>query len=219
MRAKATSKQAADTRDTILSSALECFSRRGYADATINAIADKASVNSLTVFRHFGDKETLFRQVVDKYSKGLENYFDAGRLDAKLSFSDVSGDLTIMANCYFRSVFKSIHILRIYITECLHFDQVRDSAQFTPPVLKRHFLSYLHRIGFSPDPALVNVELLAEMFVAHVIRRALEYNRNDRLWTYTRELAADFEATMRPGVAFFVDTVLSHKAAGEKVLA
>ena len=54
----------ASTRDGILDAALELFVELGYKGTTTRAIAARARVNEVTVFRQFGTKQGLFRAVV-----------------------------------------------------------------------------------------------------------------------------------------------------------
>lgn len=56
-RARAESK--ADTRQRILESAVSLHLERGPAQTSINAIAERAGVNRVTVYRHFPDQRTL----------------------------------------------------------------------------------------------------------------------------------------------------------------
>lgn len=48
----------------ILSAAKQLFGERGYAGTSMDAVASTASVSKLTVYSHFGDKDTLFRAAV-----------------------------------------------------------------------------------------------------------------------------------------------------------
>lgn len=56
-RARAESK--ADTRQRIVESAVALHLERGPAQTSINAIAERAGVNRVTVYRHFPDTRTL----------------------------------------------------------------------------------------------------------------------------------------------------------------
>jgi AcrR family transcriptional regulator len=49
----------ADTRQRIIESAVELHLERGPAQTSINAIAERAGVNRVTVYRHFPDARTL----------------------------------------------------------------------------------------------------------------------------------------------------------------
>ena len=48
-----------DTREAILAAALEAYSKYGFRGATTRRIAEIAGVNEVTLFRHFGSKDTL----------------------------------------------------------------------------------------------------------------------------------------------------------------
>ena len=52
-------RKARETRARITEAALELFVSRGYAETTIDQIADQAGVNRRTVFRHFATKEAI----------------------------------------------------------------------------------------------------------------------------------------------------------------
>jgi AcrR family transcriptional regulator len=53
-----------DKRQAILRAALTVFAREGYAQAGVDVIAAEAGVAKPTVYNHFGDKETLFREAI-----------------------------------------------------------------------------------------------------------------------------------------------------------
>ncbi|MFF2813559.1 TetR/AcrR family transcriptional regulator [Streptomyces sp. NPDC058000] len=53
-----------DKRHAILDAAFTVFAREGYGKASVDAIADEASVAKPTVYNHFGGKEDLFREAM-----------------------------------------------------------------------------------------------------------------------------------------------------------
>src|SRR5207249_558723 len=57
-----------DKQRAMLAAAFSVFARAGYAQARVDEIAAEARVAKATVYNHFGDKETLFRQVVQALS-------------------------------------------------------------------------------------------------------------------------------------------------------
>jgi AcrR family transcriptional regulator len=59
-RQKVRAERQAETRQRIVESAVSLHLERGPAQTSINAIAERAGVNRVTVYRHFPDARTLF---------------------------------------------------------------------------------------------------------------------------------------------------------------
>ncbi|TWD79244.1 TetR family transcriptional regulator [Kribbella amoyensis] len=53
-----------DKRQAILTAAFTVFARDGYRQASVDTVAATAGVAKHTVYNHFGDKQTLFREAV-----------------------------------------------------------------------------------------------------------------------------------------------------------
>ena len=68
-------KQDICTRERLLEGACEIFAKKGYRDATIADICERASANVAAVNYHFGDKETLYVEAWRlAFHKSLEAY-------------------------------------------------------------------------------------------------------------------------------------------------
>ncbi|GAB4057187.1 TetR/AcrR family transcriptional regulator [Catellatospora paridis] len=59
-------RDATATREAILNSAVEAFTRAGYDGAGVREVAAAAGVTAMLVNRYFGSKEQLFAEVVDR---------------------------------------------------------------------------------------------------------------------------------------------------------
>jgi AcrR family transcriptional regulator len=55
----------AATKDRILKAAFEEFSKRGFAGARVDEIASRAGANKALLYQYYGDKEALFRHVLE----------------------------------------------------------------------------------------------------------------------------------------------------------
>lgn len=55
------------TKDKIIEAALELVNEKGYKGATTKEIADRAGLNEVTLFRHFGNKKGILKAVIQKY--------------------------------------------------------------------------------------------------------------------------------------------------------
>lgn len=60
-----------ETRKKIMEMALVLFSEQGYYATTTKMIAQRAGVNEVTLFRHFGTKENLFQGLTENYVKEI----------------------------------------------------------------------------------------------------------------------------------------------------
>ena len=55
------------SRKHILDAALKLFSHRGYGATSVNDIAAEAGLSKGNLYHHFPDKETIFRELLDRY--------------------------------------------------------------------------------------------------------------------------------------------------------
>ena len=189
-----------ETRSMILGSALREISRKGFSDATIRQIAQNGKVTSLTIFRHFTDKENLFASVIKEYS---HMNIDGDRINGILSYSNVQEDLDKLSQEYFKTIFGHLDILRIFINEGYNNPMIQKDAWFISPVLQNHFKLYLDRMGLGDG----NRNEIAEMFIGHITRRVLEYNTHDSIWTYSQELAKDFREKIKSQLIWIEKTL------------
>lgn len=192
-------KNGGGARDAILNAALKVISRLGYAEASVASIAREAKVNNVTVYRLFTNKENLFREVIKRFS---DVRLDDALLDAELEkqADDIEAALGVLASAYFEVVFSNVDIMRIFIVEAPHFDFVAHAAWYMPPDIVRHCGRCLARLESGVEVKDEERGRAAEMFVAHIVRRAMEYNKHDSIWEFTPDLVEDFLTKMRPQI-------------------
>lgn len=77
-----TPRDSALTKERILLSAFEEFARRGFAGARVDEIANRAGCNKALLYQHYGDKEALFRSVLEEKMRSMmgEAHRDPERL-------------------------------------------------------------------------------------------------------------------------------------------
>jgi len=66
------------TKDKIIEATLELVNEKGYKGATTKEIAERAGLNEVTLFRHFGSKKGIVEAVIEKYGfvDSFENKFE-----------------------------------------------------------------------------------------------------------------------------------------------
>jgi AcrR family transcriptional regulator len=61
----------AETKDRLLEAAFDEFSKRGFAGARVDEIAARAGANKALIYQYYGDKEALFKHVLECKMKEL----------------------------------------------------------------------------------------------------------------------------------------------------
>ena len=74
-----------EKRAAILQAGKRLFPRQGFDGTSMDAIANEAGVSKLTVYSHFKDKETLFREVIQAKCED--------QLPAELFMADLTGPI------------------------------------------------------------------------------------------------------------------------------
>ncbi|QTD40308.1 TetR/AcrR family transcriptional regulator [Sporosarcina sp. Te-1] len=137
------------TREKILSAALSLFGEKGYAGTSTREIAERAGVNHITLFRHFGNKENLFQESVISH-KTSRDYFP--KIEA-LFTGDIEHDLRVLAKAYFEENIPNKEVTWIFMRE-IHQDKELEKLFFEyPNNLFRHlenYLTQLHEQGKIP---------------------------------------------------------------------
>ncbi|MFJ9775182.1 TetR/AcrR family transcriptional regulator [Kitasatospora sp. NPDC101157] len=87
-----------DKRAAILDAAVRLFTREGYAQAGIDAIAAAAGVAKPTLYNHFGDKENLFRVVMRDGAERTANRIVAALASLPDDGEDLAGELQRVAH-------------------------------------------------------------------------------------------------------------------------
>lgn len=146
--------------DRIISAAMDIFSEKGFHTATTREIADKADVNEVTIFRHFGSKEGLFEQTVQQYSPPSVL---TGELSKKFT-GDIKTDLTVLANKYLKAAIKSAPYIRLSIMELPRNPDLIRIVTLIPVELSTSVAEYLHDKHTNGEIKAADFELLAQMF-------------------------------------------------------
>ncbi len=63
-------------RDQVLDQAMDVFWRHGYEGASLAELTQAMGINPPSLYAAFGNKEGLFRAVLDRYGEGRANFMD-----------------------------------------------------------------------------------------------------------------------------------------------
>jgi AcrR family transcriptional regulator len=173
-----------ELRARVLRAAYEVFSTQGLLGGSMEGIAQAAGVGVATVYRHFGDKDTLVRAVVDQIApRGLLR-----RISLTLS-EDVRADLERLTRAAIRAVFDLRGLLRLSVfgseAERAYLERVRQGTERTGAMLTRYFAAQmkagrLRRLGQPEELALAFTGLLFAFGVLGPMRSGGTLEQPDR---------------------------------------
>ena len=115
------------TRQRILEAAAESFQSLGYARTTTQAIAAKAGVAEVTIFRHFGDKQKLFQAVAQQIGGGP----GLDKLEAQLTY-DLETDLRLISRHILSVFITQQDAIRMLMFESIRFPEIREALAQNP---------------------------------------------------------------------------------------
>lgn len=157
-----------DKQQAVLAAAFTVFARVGYAQARVDEIAAEAQVAKATVYNHFGDKETLFREVV----QSLTNQALAANLAAVEQLAGDGADLPAnlrdvglqLATCY--CLEESRALRRLVAAESAQFPDLIDIVAEVPHRVVQTLADRLARLALAGALRLDDPELAATHFTA-----------------------------------------------------
>jgi len=152
---------AEDTRDRILTAAVNIMSRRGYARATTRAIAEAAGVNEVTLFRHFGNKRNLLSEMIQQHS-ALPDLTDL--IEYQLT-GDYRQDLILIARVFFRSITERKEALRLMLCEAKELPEIQEIVVKIPDQLRKVITRYFQQKIEANIVRQMNPEIMAQGFL------------------------------------------------------
>ncbi|HPX77553.1 MAG TPA: TetR/AcrR family transcriptional regulator [Methanobacterium sp.] len=132
-------RKKADTEDKILDAALKVFARKGFDAATTRVIADESEFTEMTLFRKFGTKKNLFREVMIRGNQKVEE--ESGELSKLTDIKDVQSFLKSFVKILDEFVLKNFEYFHLTIIEDSSTDKpmVRITTDYITQYFKEYF--------------------------------------------------------------------------------
>ena len=128
---------AKDTKERILSAALEMFSQNGYAGTNIRELSASLGMGKSSLYRHFESKEAIWNALLDE----MIAYYDA-RFGSSEHLPPVPESLEELVQMTMRMADFTIHDEKIVMTrKLLSIEQYRDER--AKALASKHFLTGL----------------------------------------------------------------------------
>lgn len=162
-----------ETRKRIIEAALTLFGERGYTSTSTREIAERASVNHLTLFRHFGNKENLFRESVIQH---LTSGDFINSLRPHLT-GNLTNDLEIIAKYYLEENLNKEEIFWISLSESKKNPEVAQLIFEIPQRLSDFLAKYLSELYEQDKIRYGNYQMLGSMFFSLLSQYIIYWNQ------------------------------------------
>lgn len=154
-------KEKKNTPERIIEACIELFRDYGYKGTTTRAIAERAGVNEVTIFRHFGNKKGIMKAAVQSLSYHPKL---AKVINEQVSW-ELEHDLSLIADTYQTYIDQIKDLVLISLKEAEMFPELNDIIMSIPIQIKESMVSYfteMKRLGKLID---TDIELQAMNFI------------------------------------------------------
>ncbi|MEZ4357769.1 MAG: TetR/AcrR family transcriptional regulator [Eubacteriales bacterium] len=127
-----------ETRERIVSAAIELFEKKGFAAATTKEIADLAKVSEITLFRHFESKRNLFDQAI---RGSMRQYRVRDYLKNNVTY-DLDRDLTAIAYHMMETYKQNSPLLRMIMRDMIRGSVPEMDIKHNEYCLKNNLIEY-----------------------------------------------------------------------------
>lgn len=128
------------TERRIVNAALTLFGQKGYSRTTTRAIAAKAEVNEVTIFRHFGNKKNLLMACVEAFNQGGF----AATFEQHLT-GEYAADIAIMARLQMTDMIRGFEALRLLMCDAAEVPEIRQLLVDGARSNQRFLVDYFQR--------------------------------------------------------------------------
>lgn len=173
------------TKDKIIEAAVELISEKGYKGATTKEIAERAGVNEVTLFRHFGNKKGIVEAAIQKYAfvDLLEN-----TLEEKMIW-ELEQDLKMLVREYQSLLEKKKSVILLSIKESGKFPELDELIKHIPQkyidLLEDYFTKMMEKGKIKRvDPSIIATNFVFINFGYSLMRKRInpgekEYSIDD----------------------------------------
>jgi len=158
-------------RALILKTAQKLFVTQGYAEVSMDALADAVPVSKRTLYNHFRDKKALFTAVMQARCEFISQAIEKILLEEN---RDVVQMLTHMGKQFLSVVLKpeAINIYRTAITQVSHFPDMGKLFYASGPMrCKGMFADYLEKLDRQGELDIPNSKRAADVFFSMLVGR------------------------------------------------
>ncbi len=157
-----------ETRDRIIAAGRDVIARKGKRGATTREIADLAGVNEATLFRHFGNKESLMVAVVKAYCPDTRLRDVTAHLDGP-----IEQQLITLATAMNHGLESMIDLIRWSMVEMDYENSMFAEEAWRPQTAVRMVITDYMRTQIENDVLKGNPDDLTTVFMGMLFARVV----------------------------------------------
>jgi hypothetical protein len=115
----------------------------------------------------FNNKNDLYLEIVKKFADTSD--IDLMDLQLSLTMEDIKQDLKLIIHEYFKVYFKKIHVMRIFISGIIQFEELRKFGYLIIPKLEQHFKEYLNEMRSRSIINVKDIEIVSNFFMSAIL--------------------------------------------------
>lgn len=148
--------RSAEKRQAMMDAAARLFLQQGFSGTSVDDIAAQAGVSKQTVYKHFADKEQLFREIVLHVTKRAQIFVD--EIASRAWTGDLESDLRELARRHLSAVVQPdvLQLRRLVIGEADRFPDLARTYYERGP--GRVLAALAARFGDLAEEGLLRIE-------------------------------------------------------------
>lgn len=169
-----TAPENGSTRERIQNAAVELFSQKGYTRTTTAAIARRAGVNELTLFRIFGNKNALLHDVFFQLTPVADHVDMTGLTNGK----NIEKDMAVFLKSYLVLHIKHMpaYRLSLQMQEEMYDKDLYYASFANIQGMIAQFVAYMKRLGDEGKITALDYQALADYMFSLFLVKAFEFS-------------------------------------------
>ena len=127
---------------------------------------------------------------------------------------DISHDLKLIVQEYFKIYFSKIHVIRIFISGIIQFEELREFGYVVIPVLEQHFKEYLNEIQARRIVKVKDIEIISSFFMSTIMRDVSQLTTFKKIESYDENVAELTNAMWEKRIDFFCKEFIEYLEKG-----
>jgi hypothetical protein len=150
----------------------------------------------------------LYTHVVRRFASTED--IDLMNLQLSLTMEDIRYDLKLIVQEYFKIYFCKIHVIRIFVSGIIQFEELREFGYLVIPVLEQHFKEYLNEVEARRIVKVKDIETVSSFFMSTIMRDVSHLTTFNKVENYDEKIAKLINTMWEKRINFFCNEFIEY---------